>query len=104
MQEICTKLKEAIFYFVKIGEDISANNPEFATDMGAACSEAKAAATMIGSLADLSAKREEDIASDDRVDIIRAARAVLAAVTRLLIITDMVVVKRLLNAARKVSI
>lgn len=103
MQEICTKLKEAIFYFVKIGEDISANNPEFATDMGAACSEAKAAATMIGSLADLSAKREEDIASDDRVDIIRAARAVLAAVTRVLIITDMVVVKRLLNAARKVD-
>lgn len=104
MQEICTKLKEAIFYFVKIGEDIAGDNPEFATDMENACAEAKAAATGIGSLADLTAKKEEEMASNDRVDIIRAARAVLAAVTRVLIITDMVVVKRLINAARKVSV
>ncbi len=103
MQDICTKLREAILYFVKIGEEIASENPEFAADMSEACIEAKEAASMLSSLTDIPINSEGDTAVSDRTNIIRAARALLAAVTRVLVITDMVVVKRLINAARKVS-
>lgn len=88
---------------MKIGEEIAGDNPEFAPDMSEACTEAKAAANMIGSLTDLPMNIEGQTTPNDKAGIIRAARALLAAVTRVLIITDMVVVKRLINAARKVS-
>jgi hypothetical protein len=97
------KLREAILYFVKIGEEIASENPEFAADMSKACIEAKEAASMMSSLTDIPMNNEGDTAVTDRANIIRAARALLAAVTRVLIITDMVVVKRLITAARKVD-
>lgn len=103
LQEICTRLREAILHFVRIGEEIASENPEFAADMSEACIEAKEAAIMMGSLTDLPVNSEGDTTPTDRANIIRAARALLAAVTRVLIITDMVVVKRLITAARKVS-
>lgn len=103
LQDICMKLREAILYFVKIGEEIASENPEFAADMSKACIEAKEAASMMSSLTDIPMNNEGDTAVTDRANIIRAARALLAAVTRVLIITDMVVVKRLITAARKVD-
>ena len=103
LQDVCTKLKEAILYFVKIGEEIASENPEFAADMSEACIEAKEAASMMSSLTDIPVTGEGDTTVSDRANIIRAARAVLAAVTRVLIITDMVVVQRLISAARKVG-
>lgn len=71
--------------------------------MGEACIEAKAAASMMSSLTDIPINDQGDSALTERANIIRAARALLAAVTRVLIITDMVVVKRLIAAARKVG-
>ena len=71
--------------------------------MSEACLEAKEAASMMSSLTDIPVNSEGDTTAADRGNIIRAARALLAAVTRVLVITDMVVVKRLINAARKVG-
>lgn len=88
---------------MKIGEDIASENPEFAADMNDACTDAKEAASMMSSLTDIPVSGEGDPSIGDRANIIRAARAVLAAVTRVLIITDMVVVNRLIAAARKVG-
>ena len=103
LQDICAKLKGAILQFVKIGEELASENPEFAADMSEACIEAKEAAAMIGSLTDIPVNSEGNTSASDRANIIRAARALLAAVTRVLVITDMVVVKRLITAARKVG-
>ena len=69
--------------------------------MSEACIEAKEAASMLSSLTDIPVNSEGDTAVTDRGNI-RAARSLLASVTRVLVITDMVVVKRLINAARKV--
>ena len=103
LQDVCTKLREAILHFVKIGEEIASENTEFVADMSEACTEAKEAASMLSSLTDIPVNSDGETAVADRANIIRAARALLAAITRVLIITDMVAVKRLIYAARKVS-
>lgn len=90
----------AVERFVSVGEAIADDNPEIRLDMYDACRDARAAGTMIEQLCEL----RPDEAESDRGSMARAARALLAAVTRVLLLADTVVVKQLLSAKDRVSI
>ena len=95
----------AVDRFVSVGEQIAEENEDVAGEMREACEEAKKSGEAIFNLTSTAV----DVGSDDGVNaadkngMVRAARSLLSAVTRVLIIADSVVVKRLLKAVKKVK-
>ncbi|XP_018903579.1 alpha-catulin isoform X2 [Bemisia tabaci] len=89
----------AVERFVTVGETIADDNPEIKTDMYQACKEARAAGSTIEKLCEASI--DDSVA--DRGAVVRAARCLLSAVTRVLLLADIVVVKQLLLAKDKVQ-
>lgn len=93
--------------FVTVGEQIAEENEDVANEMREACEEAKKSGQAILNLT--SSAGAESTSGDDGVNLadkngmVRAARSLLSAVTRVLIIADSVVVKRLLKAVKKVK-
>ena len=69
-----------------------------------ACEEAKKSGQAIFNLTSSAGDVdvEETVTGADKDGVVRAARSLLSAVTRVLIIADSVVVKRLLKAVKKV--
>ncbi|KAH8041320.1 hypothetical protein HPB51_014601 [Rhipicephalus microplus] len=90
----------AVERFVSVGEALADDNVEIKLDMYDACRSARAAGASIEQLCDV----RMDEASEDRGALARAARALLASVTRVLLLADTVVVKQLLSAKDRVSI
>ncbi|XP_035701561.1 alpha-catulin isoform X3 [Folsomia candida] len=96
----------AVERFVTVGEAIADDSDEIRPQMYAACQEARASGAMIEKLCDYGGKCIEGgvpRAVSDRAAMVRAARSLLAAVTRVLLLADSVVVKQLLLAKAKVS-
>ncbi|XP_063225043.1 alpha-catulin isoform X1 [Bacillus rossius redtenbacheri] len=89
----------AVERFVTVGETIADDNPEIKVDMYEACKEARAAGSAIEKLCE--AALEDSLT--DRGAVVRAARCLLASVTRVLLLADIVVVKQLLLAKDKVA-
>lgn len=87
----------AVERFVTVGETIGDDNPEIKMDMLEACKEAREAGAGIEKLCEL----EECLM--ERGAVVRAARALLASITRVLLLADIVVVKQLLLAKDKVA-
>nr|XP_037866990.1 alpha-catulin isoform X3 [Bombyx mori] len=83
----------AVERFVAVGETIADDNPDVRHNMVLACKEARAAGRAI----------ERVCAGADGAGMVSAARALLAAVTRVLLLADMVVVRQLLLAKDKVA-
>ncbi|CAH0592388.1 unnamed protein product [Chrysodeixis includens] len=83
----------AVERFVAVGETIADDNPDVRHSMVLACKEARAAGRAI----------ERVCAGADGTGMVSAARALLAAVTRVLLLADMVVVRQLLLAKDKVA-
>ncbi|XP_068626620.1 alpha-catulin [Battus philenor] len=83
----------AVERFVAVGETIADDNPDVRHSMVLACKEARAAGRAI----------ERVCAGADGSGMVSAARALLAAVTRVLLLADMVVVRQLLLAKDKVA-
>ncbi|XP_075971675.1 alpha-catenin related isoform X2 [Anticarsia gemmatalis] len=83
----------AVERFVAVGETIADDNPDVRHSMVLACKEARAAGRAI----------ERVCAGADGAGMVSAARALLAAVTRVLLLADMVVVRQLLLAKDKVA-
>lgn len=92
--------------FVNVGEQIAEENEDVANEMWEACEEAKKSGQAILNLtssAGESTSGDDGVNVTDKTGMVRAARSLLSAVTRVLIIADSVVVKRLLKAVKKVK-
>lgn len=104
IHEIGKVVAFAVDRFVSVGEQIAEENEDVASEMRNACEEAKKSGQAIFDLTSTAG----DVVGDDGVNaadksgMVRAARSLLSAVTRVLIIADSVVVKRLLKAVKKV--
>ncbi|XP_014245074.1 alpha-catulin isoform X5 [Cimex lectularius] len=88
----------AVDRFVTVGESIASDIPELRDDMFRACNDARAAGSAIEKLCESAG---EDCMRD-RAAVARAAKSLLASVTRVLLLADVVVVKQLLLAKDKV--
>lgn len=88
--------------FVTVGETIADDYQEVKGGMYEACKEARSAGHAIEKLCE-----DVDVCKDlclgDKAALARAARCLLAAVTRVLLLADFVVVKQLLLAKDKVE-
>lgn len=95
----------AVDRFVSVGEQIAAENEDVAEEMREACEEAKKSGQTIFNLTSSAGDSVDDGVPNaaDKSGMVRAARSLLSAVTRVLIIADSVVVKRLLAAVKKVK-
>jgi len=80
-----------MFFFQ--GETIGNENPEIKSDLLDACREVRAAGESIKHLTCIT----------DRQAMIQAARSLLSAVTRVLLLADMVVVKQIINIKKQVE-
>ena len=107
IHEIGKVVALAVERFVSVGEQIASENEDVAEEMRMACEEAKKSGQTIFTLTSFTG---DSINGDgvpngtDKTNMVRAARSLLSAVTRVLIIADSVVVKRLLAAVKKVRI
>ncbi|CAH1105482.1 unnamed protein product [Psylliodes chrysocephalus] len=89
----------AVERFVTVGETIADDYQEVRQGMYEACKEARQAGAAIEHICEL----HEEEATPDRTVLVRAARCLLGAITRVLLLADIVVVKQLLFAKEKVS-
>ncbi|XP_025830462.1 alpha-catulin isoform X2 [Agrilus planipennis] len=89
----------AVERFVTVGETIADDYAEVRQGMFEACKEARQAGSAIERIC---GEAEVEILSD-RTVLVRAARCLLGAVTRVLLLADIVVVKQLLLAKDKVQ-
>lgn len=105
IHEIGKVVAFAVDRFVSVGEQIAAENEDVAGEMREACDEAKKSGQTIFNLTNFAGDSDDDgvLNSADKSGMVRAARSLLSAVTRVLIIADSVVVKRLLTAVKKVK-
>lgn len=105
IQEIGKVVAFAVERFVSVGEQIALENEDVADEMREACEEAKKSGQTIFNLTSFAGDPFDDGVpnSTDKSGMVRAARSLLSAVTRVLIIADSVVVKRLLTAVKKVK-
>lgn len=105
IHEIGKVVAFAVDRFVSVGEQIAAENEDVAEEMREACEEAKKSGQTIFNLTSSAGDSVDDGVPNaaDKSGMVRAARSLLSAVTRVLIIADSVVVKRLLAAVKKVK-
>lgn len=87
--------------FILSGEEIALENPDIKEEMMLAVDEVRSAGAGMSETARQFA--EEPCSSVKRAAMVRAARSLLSAVTRLLILADMVDVHRLLRSLRAVE-
>ncbi|XP_047504359.1 alpha-catulin isoform X4 [Pieris napi] len=93
VQRVGAAVACAVERFVAVGETIADDNPDVRHSMVLACKEARSAGRAI----------ERVCSGTDGAGMVSAARALLAAVTRVLLLADMVVVRQLLLAKDKVA-
>ncbi|KAK9871611.1 hypothetical protein WA026_012991 [Henosepilachna vigintioctopunctata] len=91
----------AVERFVTVGETIADDYQEVRAGMYEACKEARQAGGAIERICEETEEAQEVL--PDRTVLIRAARCLLGAITRVLLLADIVVVKQLLLAKDKVS-
>lgn len=107
IREVGEIVKNAVLKFVTVGEQIAKENEDVAAEMKEACVEAKKAGEVISRLTSETAMAPATTTEDDGIPLeksamVRAARSLLSAVTRVLIIADSVMIKRLLAVVKKV--
>lgn len=94
-------MEKATEIFILKGQEIAAENPAMAGEMQAAIEGVKNTGHQMSALSRIFAK--DPCSSAKRADIVKAARPLLLAVTRLLIVADMIDVQRLLDSLRTVE-
>ncbi|CAF3642728.1 unnamed protein product [Rotaria socialis] len=93
----------AVERFVSVGESIANENPEIKSDLIDACREARSAGESIKRITCVEYDTfGKPICVTDRQSMIHAARSLLSAVTRVLLLADMVVVKQIIAIKKKV--
>ncbi|XP_074653442.1 alpha-catulin-like isoform X2 [Tubulanus polymorphus] len=94
----------AISRFVTVGESIAEENVEIRNDMCDACKEARISGENIQKLTDVKLDETGQVKGAEKTAMVRAARQLLSAITKVLLLADKVVVKQLLAAKDKVAV
>ncbi|XP_064598146.1 alpha-catulin-like isoform X2 [Liolophura sinensis] len=94
----------AVERFVTVGETIGEENPEIKDDMCDACNEAREAGANIQTLTDASFSGPQGAGQTlaEKTAMVRAARQLLSAITKVLLLADRIVVKQIFIAKDKV--
>ncbi|PVD38027.1 hypothetical protein C0Q70_00634 [Pomacea canaliculata] len=96
----------AVGRFVAVGESIVEDHPELRQEMLEACQEARAAGGSIQQQTSVSNMGSEASAATrnpaDKTAMVRAARQLLSAITKVLLIADRIVIKQLIASKDKV--
>ncbi|XP_013408473.1 alpha-catulin isoform X2 [Lingula anatina] len=94
----------AVERFVTVGEAIAAENTEIKNEMCEACKEACLAGAAIQQLTDIAVDETGQPRSlTEKTSMVRAARQLLSAITRVLILADRVVIKQIVDTKEKVT-
>lgn len=94
-------MEKAIEIFIRKGQEIAAENPGMSNELNAAIEDVRKTGQHMSLMSRKFA--EDPCSSAKRADIIKAARPLLLAVTRLLIVADMIDVQRLLSSVKVVE-
>lgn len=94
-------MEKATEIFIIKGQEIAAENPSMSAELQAAVEDVRKTGQHMSLMSRKFA--EDPCSSAKRADIIKAARPLLLAVTRLLIVADMIDVQRLLNSLKVVE-
>ncbi|CAF0842915.1 unnamed protein product [Didymodactylos carnosus] len=93
----------AVERFVSVGEAIADENSDIKTDLLEACHESRNAGETIQRITCVEYNNYgKPICVTDRQSMVQAARGLLSAVTKVLLLADMVVVKQIINVKKKV--
>ncbi|CAF1399310.1 unnamed protein product [Adineta steineri] len=93
----------AVERFVSVGESIGNENPEIKSDLIDACREARTSGEAIKRITCVEYDNfGKPVCVTDRHSMVQAARGLLSAVTRVLLLADMVVVKQIISTKKKV--
>lgn len=94
-------MEKATEIFILKGQEIASENPAMAGELYAAIEDVR----QTGQTMSLMSRKfaEDPCSSAKRADIVKAARPLLLAVTRLLIVADMIDVQRLLSSVKVVE-
>ncbi|XP_072180735.1 alpha-catulin-like isoform X1 [Diadema setosum] len=94
----------AVERFVAVGETIAADNNDIRDEMAAACREARLAGSNIAKLTDVTYDASGQMTSPaDKSNMVRAARGLLSAITRVLLLADKIVIKQISQARNRVT-
>lgn len=94
-------MEKAIEIFIQKGQEIAAENPGMALEFNAAIEDVRRTGQHMSQMSRTFA--QDPCSTAKRADIIKAARPLLLAVTRLLVVADMIDVQRLLNSLQDVE-
>ena len=90
-------------FFLLQGESIGNENPEIKSDLIDACREARTSGEAIKRITSVEFDTfGKPIGLNDRQSMVQAARGLLSAVTRVLLLADVVVVKQIISVKKKV--
>lgn len=94
----------AVEKFVAVGETIANDNYDIREDMTAACREARLAGSNIAKLTDVTYDATGQMTSPaGKGNMVRAARGLLSAITRVLLMADKIVIKQISQSRNRVS-
>ncbi|KAL5005886.1 hypothetical protein ScPMuIL_017044 [Solemya velum] len=95
---------QAVCRFVSVGESIADENPEIKDEMFEACQDARNAGLCIQKLTDSNLHNDHGSARTftEKTAMVRAARQLLSAITKVLLLADKIIIKQLLVAKDKV--
>ncbi|CAF0862489.1 unnamed protein product [Didymodactylos carnosus] len=93
----------AVERFVSVGEAIAIENPDIKVDLLEACQESRNAGEAIQRITCVEYDNSgKPVCVTNRQSMIQAARGLLSAVTKVLLLADMIVVKQIINVKKKV--
>ncbi|KAI8516677.1 Alpha-catulin [Branchiostoma belcheri] len=102
VQRVGEAVSLAVDRFVTVGQAIGDQNQEIRQEMYDACQEARAAGDSIATITNVQYQPgDEELLFKDKSQMVRAARALLSSVTKVLMVADKVTVKQLLCAKDK---
>ncbi|BFZ21985.1 hypothetical protein BsWGS_25024 [Bradybaena similaris] len=103
LERVGVAVSSAVDRFVSVGQSLAEENLDIKADMCLACHDARMAGSAIQRLTCLR-PHPDDITSStaDKTAMVRAARQLLSAITKVLLLADRIVVKQLLSSKDKV--
>lgn len=107
MGRVGQSVKMAVEKFVSVGESIAEEHGEFSEEMCQACTEARRAGATIQELTESSSddpQQTKQTSVSEKTAMVRSARQLLSAITRVLIIADKVVIRHVIAAKDKVKV
>ncbi|CAG5122756.1 unnamed protein product [Candidula unifasciata] len=103
LERVGVAVNSAVDRFVSVGQSLAEENVDIKADMCLACHDARMAGAAIQRLTCLRPHPDDSAASvADKTSMVRAARQLLSAITKVLLLADRIVVKQLLSSKDKV--